>query len=138
MNIPCECGCGEIISNIDVRGRPRRYKLHHSLNRHRNKFPLGSEHPDWKGGRVKDSYGYYLVWNNDPRFKRKGTHYVKEHVLIMERYLGRRLKAEEVVHHINGVKTDNRLKNLKLTSKFDHRRLYHKMSHNVDGRFISH
>lgn len=70
-------------------------------------------HGAWKGGRTYDSQGYVKVYCPEHPYAMNGR-YVKEHRLVMERHLGRFLFSNENVHHINGIKDDNRLENLEL------------------------
>lgn len=74
----------------------------------------GKNHPRWKTGKEITSFGYVIVYcpNHPEAHKNK----VFEHRLVMEQFLGRFLTEEEVVHHINGNKTDNRIENLMLFS----------------------
>lgn len=74
--------------------------------------------PNWKGGRRRSDKGYILIYApNHPRHMAKG--YVLEHRLVMEKDLGRYLLPTEIVHHLNGMRDDNRLENLELWQKKD-------------------
>ena len=72
----------------------------------------GSANPAWRGGRILLG-GYWRIWQPDHPFCNSHG-YVREHRFIMEEYLGRYLRREEEIHHINGIKTDNRIENLML------------------------
>jgi hypothetical protein len=50
--------------------------------------------------------------------------YILEHDLIMECNIGRWLKKDEVVHHKNFIRNDNRIENLELMTKSQHSRLH--------------
>jgi HNH endonuclease len=104
----CECGCGSIIPTINKKRQKARFK-----HGHNSRILIGSKSPFWKGGKRLTRYGYTEVWISPHRF-------VLEHRLVMEQYLGRKLESWEDVHHINGIKTDNRIENLQLMNHKEH------------------
>ena len=75
----------------------------------------GERSPNWKGGKVSYRHGYTLLFHPEQHaYKGKNQKYVGEHTLVMEKILGRPLKHPEMVHHKNGVPSDNRPENLQL------------------------
>ncbi|MEK6951891.1 MAG: HNH endonuclease [Nanoarchaeota archaeon] len=73
---------------------------------------IGCNNSNWKGGKIKRN-GYVRISQFNHPFA-NSIGYVREHRLVMEKHLGRYLQPFEITHHINGIKTDNRLKNLML------------------------
>ena len=87
-----------------------------------NKVHSGSRHLNWKGGRIFNGFGYVLIYS--PAHPNKNNSgYVLEHRLVVERFIGRYLKKGEDIHHVNGIKTDNRIENLKIMSPSAHSKL---------------
>ena len=85
--------------------------------------PLEKSHA-WKGGKIKRKSGYVFIMDkNHPNCDSNG--YVQEHRIIFEKYLKRYLKKNEIIHHINGIKDDNRKENLELKSVGEHTKLHH-------------
>lgn len=68
------------------------------------------------GKRSLSNSGYY-------RITVKGIR-TFEHRFIMENYIGRKLTSKEIIHHINGIKTDNRIDNLMVISQSEHVKKY--------------
>ncbi len=80
----------------------------------------GSRSSSWKGGRILNGSGYVKIWlppDHPFHCMANKQGYCYEHRLIMAEHLGRPLTTDEVVHHLNGDKHDNRIENLRLLSK---------------------
>lgn len=112
----CQCGCGRYVQPTRWRwynGRNLDYIVGHNPVSHVTAYPGRYTRPD----------GYVLVHvPNHPHADAKG--YVREHRLVMEQKLGRYLRDDEHVHHINGKKSDNRPKNLEVHGVSEHHLLH--------------
>ena len=79
------------------------------LNRSESK--RGENSPNLKGGTKKNKHGYRLLLR--PGHHRADTSgYVMEHIVVWEEETGAMLPDNCCIHHLNGIKDDNRIENL--------------------------
>jgi SWI/SNF-related matrix-associated actin-dependent regulator 1 of chromatin subfamily A len=88
--------------------------------------------PKRGSGKFIDGDGYVRVSGQFDHPRADRSYYVCEHILVMEAHLGRYVTVDEVVHHINGNKSDNRIENLSLMNQRSHRGV-HNNFYNMDG-----
>jgi len=88
------------------------------------KYPQfsGDKNPSWKGGKFERSGYIYIYMPEHPFAKQR---YVKRANLVMEKHLGRYLTYKEVIHHINGIRNDDRPENLMLFANNSKHRSFH-------------
>ena len=125
--IYCVCGCGLTRSKYEIEnGKPRKDRIKKYVNYHYfkvTKFSFkGENHGFWNGGKYYNR-GYVLISRKEHPYS-NSTGYIQEHRLIMEKHLGRYLTKDEVVHHINGIRDDNRISNLQVMTNKEHSLLH--------------
>jgi len=99
----CACGCGLQVT--------RPYNKY--INGHNKKYTSKTPY------KYKKQENYYVVYKPEhPYANSRG--YVYEHRLVYEEYNKCCLLKDVVIHHINGIKDDNRIENLEPKWKGDH------------------
>ena len=85
------------------------------------KFESGKRHWNWKGG-----YKYYHSGNGRTKYRRIkiNNKYIAEHRYVMGQSIGRKLKRNEIVHHLNGNGLNNRIENLEIISQIKHNKIH--------------
>lgn len=122
-----KCNCGHCNDDIPIKSKRwviQKYKHGHL----RGGFTQikGAKHYRYKGYRIK-TRGYIKILKlGHPYGDSQG--YVLEHRLVLEEYYTKKwgykfyIHPSLVVHHINGIKTDNRIENLQILTKSQHRK----------------
>lgn len=93
------------------------------------------KHPHYRGGKIiryKKYHKYYYIKVKNHLATKSKQKYVPEHVLVIEKYLGRYLTKGEIVHHKNGNTLDNRIENLEIMTRSEH--MKHHLMKIINGR----
>lgn len=112
----CKCGCGRNFKQFNYQ---KGY-----IRGHSTVLQKGNKSPGWTGG-IINKRGYIFIYT--PEHPHNDRKYVKRSRLTMEKKLGRYLHTREHVHHINGIKDDDRIENLALLSISEHMSLHKKI-----------
>jgi len=107
----CECGCGNPVSiakytdrsNGWIKGQPKRFLPHH------HSTPSKENHWNWKGGKKIGNGGYILIKTKGHPRGAKRNDYVQEHIIIVERILGKPLPKGVVPHHYGKVSENHKI-----------------------------
>lgn len=103
----CRCDCGQFKHTNTHQLRSGKTRSCGCLRRDVATRRRGTNHPSYRGGWITKN-GYKKI--------RVNARTVLEHRHVMELVLQRPLRPEETVHHINGIRDDNRVANLELHS----------------------
>lgn len=86
----------------------------------------GEQNHNWRGGKTIASNGYVLVRVGKDHHLADVRGYAYEHRLVAEEKIGRKLEPGEQVHHLNGIKRDNRPENVEVMKSIAHHQNQHR------------
>ncbi len=118
----CEPNCKTMINSININNKSVRYAVNHVAK--------GYNSINYKNGRKKIN-GYWALYKPYYKYCHKNR-YVQEHRYIMYLYLSILnnkiiyLPKNKEVHHINGNRLDNRIENLQLLTRKQHKKKHRK------------
>lgn len=112
--------CGK---SYKTRASRKQTKSNFCSRKCQHSFFVGDKCPAYRTGKKLSDAGYVLILKPEHPRRVAGS-YVYEHTLVMEKHLGRFLEKNEVIHHINGVKNDNRIENLQVVTPQEHRKIH--------------
>lgn len=93
-------------------------------NNRLNDIPIGTVKKSWSAYPV-----IFIGYDNDDRYTKNAgsSGWARQHTYVMENHIGRKLKKGEVVHHIDGSKTNNNINNLLLCTVSEHNQCHAKI-----------
>lgn len=115
-----ECGRRAFVSNIQLRRGGRHVCSHKCLNRKEYSA-------NWKGGIIKKKHGYINIKVDIGYIGADKQGYVLLHRYIIQQKLGRPLRKNEVVHHIDMNPSNNSVDNLMVMNNSEHLYLHRKL-----------
>lgn len=104
---------------IGIIGDHANRRLTDEARRAMGRKPTGKDSWSWKGGR-RICFSGYVEIHRPEHHRARGNGYVFEHILVAEEKLGRKIKIDECVHHLDGNKQNNYPDNLKVMKRDKH------------------
>lgn len=111
------------------KGIPMKEETKQKLSQSLKKIKKGTHPVNFKGGAIATE-GYRKIWSPNHPYNMSG--FVYEHILVAEKYLKRSLENNEIVHHINFNRIDNRPENLYVFANMGE----HMRFHNTKGKKV--
>ena len=110
--------CTEQVKEFWYEGRFKGYsktcKFHNGYINRKREF-----NSSWNGGKYR-SEGYVYLLDETKRHLKGASRYTAEHTIVAEKKYGRVIEKDELVHHLNGIRNDNRSENLVIIKRKGH------------------